>query len=83
MNTSKGVVRSGALSLCTLEEIRNKQKNQGIMDSRRVPIKKNGQMIQTYTYIITFNTTQIPTSIRKGHEINKDKQFILNPFPML
>lgn len=45
---------------------------QGVTDARRVSIKRDGQMIQTNTYIIRFNSPEIPTSIRIGYE-NKQR----------
>ena len=60
LNTSKGVVRSKELSLCTLEEIKKELKRQGVIDVIRVSIKKEGKTIETNTYIMTFNTPKIP-----------------------
>ena len=42
LNTSKGVVRSKELSLCTLEEIKKELKRQDVIDVKRVSIKKRG-----------------------------------------
>ena len=39
LNTSKGVVRSKELSLCTLEEIKKELKRQDVIDVKRVSIK--------------------------------------------
>ena len=60
LNTSKGLVRSKELSLCTLEEIKKELKRQDVIDVKRVCIKKEGKTIETNTYIMTFNTPKIP-----------------------
>lgn len=40
LNSSKGVVRSPDLSLCTLDEIKNNLRKQGVTDAQRILIKK-------------------------------------------
>ena len=60
LNTSKGVVRSKELSLCTLEEIKKELKRQDVIDVKRVSTKKEGKSIETNIYIMTFNTPRIP-----------------------
>ena len=43
LNVSKGIVRSKELSLCSHEEIKSELKNQGVMDVKRITIKKEGK----------------------------------------
>ena len=66
LNTSKGVVRSKELSLAKLEEIETAFKKQGIKEFRRVTIRRN-EIIQTHTYILTFEKPSIPKEIRIGY----------------
>ena len=49
-------MRSKEVSLCTNEEIKRKLKKQGVTEVKRVSIKKEGRMIETNTYIMSFNT---------------------------
>ena len=46
LNVSIGIVRSKELSLCSLEEIKSELKNQGVMDVKRITIKKQENDIQ-------------------------------------
>ena len=65
MNISKGVVRSKEL-LCTIEEIKKEIKKQGVTEVKRVTIKKEGKLIETNTYIMTFDQPKIPERIKVG-----------------
>ena len=40
LNTSKGVIRNGELSLCSITEIKNELKKQNVIDVKRITIKK-------------------------------------------
>ena len=72
LNSSKGVVRSPDLSLCTLDEIRNNLRGQGVTDAKQISIKRNNQIIPTHTYILNFNTPKPPTKKKKiGYLITK------------
>ena len=52
LNTSKGVIRYGELSLCSIMEIKNElKKKQNIIDVKRITIKKQNEIIETNTYI--------------------------------
>lgn len=81
LNSSKGVVRSAELSLCTLEEIRNNNsiKKQNIIDIKRISIKKNDRIIDTNTYIMTFDAPEPPQEIKIGYTISKVETYIPNP----
>ena len=79
LNTSKGVVRSSELSLCTLDEIKTYLKNQGVSDVKRITINRNQETITTNTYIFTFNTSQVPKEIKVGYNLIKVNPYIPNP----
>ena len=79
LNISKGVVRSKELSLCTIEEIKKEMKKQGVTEVKRVTIKKGGKLIETNTYIMTFDQPKIPEKIKVGYTMERVEQFIPNP----
>ena len=54
LNSSKGVVRSSELTLCTLDEIKTYLKSQRVSDVKRITINRNQETINTNTYILTF-----------------------------
>ena len=53
------MIRSQELSLATKEEIKTALRKQGVTDHRRITMKRNGESIQTNTYILTFNSSTI------------------------
>ena len=76
LNPCKGVVRSQELSLCSLEEIKKELKPQGVTDVKKVSIKRDNKIIQTNTYIMTFELPVIPPKIRIGYSVERgDKLF--------
>ena len=79
LNSSKGVVRSSELSLCTLDEIKSYLKNQSVTDVRRITFKRNDQVISTDTYILTFGKPQIPNELKVGYNLIKVSPYIPNP----
>ena len=60
LNTSQGVIRNGELSLCSIMEIKNELKKQNVIDVKRITIKKQNEIIETNTYILTFNNPKLP-----------------------
>ena len=79
LNISKGVVRSKELSLCSIKEIKKEMKKQGVTEVKRVTIKKEGKLIETNTYIMTFDQPKIPKKIKVGYTMERVEQFIPNP----
>ena len=79
LNSSKGVVRSSELSLCTLDEIKSNLQNQGVTDIKRISIKRNEETINTNTYIFTFNKSQLPKELKVGYNLIKVSPYIPNP----
>ena len=79
LNTSKGVVRSSELSLCTLDELKSHLQNQGVTDIKRISIKRNDEIINTNTYIVTFNKSSLPKELKVGYNLIKVNPYIPNP----
>ena len=79
LNSSKGVVRSSELSLCTLDEIKSHLKSQFVTDVKRITFNRNEETITTNTYILTFGKPQIPKELKVGYSIIKVNPYIPNP----
>ena len=79
LNISKVVVRSKELSLCTIEAIKREMRKQGVTEVKRASIKKEGKVIETNTYIMTFDQPKIPEKIKVGYTMERIEQFISNP----
>ena len=63
-NGTKGVIRSKTMSQSTEEELLEHLKDQGVREIRRVKVKKNGELIETNTYIVTFGSSECPRAIK-------------------
>ncbi|ESO12604.1 hypothetical protein HELRODRAFT_159167 [Helobdella robusta] len=61
---------------CTVEEIREELKEFGVNNVLNIKITKNGQRIDTNTFIISFQTTKLPKSKPTYVEIVKGKKMI-------
>ena len=83
LNTSRGVIRSRELSLCSIEEIKSELRDQGVIDARRITIKKEDRIIETNTFILNFNSPSIPKQLKIGYNIEKVEQYIPNPLRCL
>ena len=79
LNTPKGVVRSSELSLCTLGEIKTYLQSQGVLDVKRISIKRDGDIINTNTFIFTFNRSQLSKELKVGYNLLKVTPYIPNP----
>ena len=80
LNSSKGVIKCPDLKSMSETEIRDELRSQGVMEVRRVTIRKEGLTVPTNTYFLTFNTPNIPQSLKIGYLKVSVKLFI--PAPM-
>jgi len=79
LNISRGVVRSSQLSSCSIEEIKLNLKKQQVSEVKRITIRKNDQLIDTNTYILTFNTPKPPPKLKIGYMMERVETYIPNP----
>ena len=80
MNFNKGVIRCSSISRMTNETIIAEVHDQGVIDSRRISIKRDGQTIETNTYVLTFNRLQLPKIINVGYQIVRVEKYV--PLPL-
>ena len=78
---SRGIIRyrDDDLSELTDAEICRELEPQGIINVKRFISRKTGQEVKLNTLLITFNTPNIPTSIRIGLYNVKVNPYIPNP----
>ena len=60
-------------------EIKNELKKQNVIDVKRITIKKQTEIIETNTYILTFNNPKTPLEIKIGYTVVKVETYIPNP----
>ena len=61
------------------EEIRKELSPQGVMKVNRFVLKKEGKVIQTNTYFVTFDSPIPPEKIELGYYIVNVQRYIPNP----
>ena len=66
LNTFKGIIRCPALSRMTSDDIREGMVEQGVTDVRRITVRHDGVTKLTNTYVLTFNSPNLPTVVKIG-----------------
>ena len=79
LNTSKGIIRCPALSRVTSDDIKEGMVEQGVADVRRITVRRDGETKLTNTYVLTFNSPNLPTVVKIGFLQVKVDVYIPNP----
>jgi hypothetical protein len=79
LNTSKGVIRCRDLAGVGDKEIVEGMKNEGVTAVRRIRIKRNNNLQDTNTIILTFNKPTVPKVVKVGFLQVKVEVYIPNP----
>ncbi|GBL98396.1 hypothetical protein AVEN_187734-1 [Araneus ventricosus] len=79
LNTSKGVITCGRLLNLPIEEITRELSGQGVKDVRRINIRRDGELVPTKHFILTFNTPRLPEYIKAGYVRCSVRPYIPNP----
>ncbi|XP_067684343.1 uncharacterized protein [Haliotis asinina] len=74
LNFRKGIKRDRDRSLAdeSIEEIVSELRSQGVIDATRFTYRKDGRVYPSDTYLLTFDTTTLPSSIKIWIEIMND-----------
>ena len=64
LNSSKGIIRDPILKLETEENIAEYLQGQGVTHVKRFKIKRNGELVNTNTLLLTFNSVVPPKSLK-------------------
>ena len=79
LNTSKGIIRCPALNRVTSDDIKEGMVEQGVTDVRRITVRRDGVTKLTNTYVLTFNSPNLPTVVKIGFIQVKVDVYIPNP----
>ena len=79
LNSCKGVVRCDALGECDNEEIVKNLEDSHVVEARRIKVRRDGQLVNTNTVILTFGTPDLPKEIYFGYNRCKVELYIPNP----
>ena len=63
-NQVKGIIRSRAISMSSIEELQECLKDQGVDKTQGISIKRNPEEIVTDTYIVWFNRHELPKVVK-------------------
>ena len=79
LNTKKGVVRCPDLAGCSEYELLEELKSQKVVDVKRIKVKRDRELMNTNTLILTFGASQLPNYIKAGYIIARVEMYIPNP----
>ncbi|GFX46779.1 uncharacterized protein TNCV_4039271 [Trichonephila clavipes] len=79
LNSCRGVISESDLLTTPDAEILDRFSDQGVIQVRRITIKKDNSVIPTKHLILTFNRPKLPTTIKAGYLNCKIHPYIPNP----
>ena len=79
LNTSKGIVRCPALSRVTNDDIKEGMTEQGFTDVCRITVRRDGIIKPANTFLLTFDSPNLPTVVKIGFIQVKVDVYIPNP----
>lgn len=64
LNFSKGVVYCRDLLNCSTDDLLNELTGEGVTEIKRISVKRDGELVETGTHILTFNKPVLPKRIK-------------------
>ena len=77
--SSKGLIRCPELGNCSVEEILEGTRSQGVTAIKRFNVKRNGELKNTNTFVFTFNIPVLPKTIKVAYFRVNVEVYISNP----
>ena len=79
LNTSKGIIKDRTLKGETEKDICEYLKSQGVIAVKRLTIKKDHEVIETNTLLLTFNSITVPKTLRIFYQFVPVDIYVPNP----
>ena len=79
LNTSKGIIKDRTLKGETEKDICEYLKSQGVIAVKRFTIKKDHEVIETNTLLLTFNSITVPKTLRIFYQFVPVDIYVPNP----
>lgn len=79
LNSCKGVIRCRDLRDCSDEEVLEALHHEGVTQLKHIYTKKNGSTVPTNTFVVTFNKSVLPKSVKAAYLQITVEPFIPNP----
>ena len=81
LNTCKGVVCCPDLKGVSKQEILEEMREQGVINVRRIKVRRDDAFLHTNTFVFTFNTSVLPKQIKVAFLRVSVYPYIPNPLP--
>ena len=79
LNTSKGIIKDRTLKGESEQDICEYLKSQGVVGVKRFTIKKDHDVIQTNTLLLTFNSITVPKTLKIFYQFVPVDIYVPNP----
>ena len=79
LNTSKGIIRNPILKAETEENILEYLKPQGVTRVKRFTIRRDHEIVNTNTLLLTFNSIETPKTLKVFYQIIPVELYVPNP----
>ena len=79
LNTCRGVITNYDLLYVSDDEIKEEMASQGVIDCRRLKTKKNGELVNSTSVVLTFSRDTLPGKVFVGYESVSVRPFIPSP----
>lgn len=79
LNTKKGVIRCRELDGESEESIAESLANQNVTAVKRIKVTRNGERVNTHTYVLSFSCCELPTTLKIGYLREPVRPYIPNP----
>ena len=79
LNSCKGVVRCFEWRDLDCLELKNELASSGVIEVDQIKIKRDGQLVKTSTFVLTFSTHQLPKEVKLGMFLVRVTPYIPNP----
>ena len=79
LNTSKGIIKDRTLKSETEKDICEYLKSQGVIAVKRFTFKKDHEVIETNTLLLTFNSITVPKTLRIFYQFVPVDIYVPNP----
>lgn len=79
LNTCKGIIRCREITTCSEDEILEGLCDQGVNHVKRISVKRDGNLVNTHTYILEFNRPKLPETVKVAWLSIEVAEYIPNP----
>ncbi|MES9951107.1 MAG: hypothetical protein ABW118_19285 [Candidatus Thiodiazotropha sp.] len=79
LNSSKGILRCQSLKDSSDEHILEEMRDQRVVGVRRIKVRRDGELKPTNTFVLTFSTPDLPSTVNIGYLRERIEVYIPNP----